>query len=428
MNNDAKNGPSEHVEWDDEVTSLGRRTRRDGPDRWIVQFRVRGEMRKRIIGDGTKLNIDEARRAAIVAMEHMRIGAPVVPMNEPPSPHIRIIEFGERYLRDAAPRWKPATRAGHRACFEKNIYPLLGSTRVAELTQMGVMTWRDSFDQKPGTVNRSTAILSGMMRHAEVLGLRPPGSNPCMGLRKKKSDFTAEYLSVTGYRQLSRTLRTIEATRPVEAAVIRFLALTGCRRGEALNMEWDWVTHDAVNLPDSKTGPRTIWLGQASRELLGRIERTGRYVFAIDGAPLKNSQLNYVWNDVRSRMSRPSLRVHDLRHSFASIGLNHGEDFGTIGGLLGHADKATTKGYAHLAVAPVKEAPHRVGEMLALKSRLTQRPGSRKTDAPRGQDPFAEVKKFRKAGMSLQKYCAANDVDLETLRKSIRKWNRTAGR
>lgn len=99
------------------------------------------------------------------------------------------------------------------------------------------------------------AVPSGMMRHAEVLGVRQPGNNPCKGLRRHKSDFTAQYLSTTGYRALARALRAFEGERPVEAALIRFLALTGCRRNEALKMEWDWVAEKAVNLPDSKTGP-----------------------------------------------------------------------------------------------------------------------------------------------------------------------------
>lgn len=97
-------------------------------------------------------------------------------------------------------------------------------------------------------------------------------------------------------------------------------------------MEWEWVTEEAVNLPGSKTGWRSIWLGEASRAVLGQIERQGRYVFAVDGAHLKNDRLTFVWNKVRTKMDRPSLRIHDLRHSFASTGLNHGKDLGMIGG------------------------------------------------------------------------------------------------
>ncbi len=437
MDLDAKTGPSEHVEWDDEVTSLGRRMRRGSPDRWIVQFRVRGKMRKKVIGDGSRLSADEARRAAIIAMEHMRLGAPVGDLSQPPSPMVRISEFGERFLRDMAPRWKSKTQKGHRLCVERYINPSLGSTRVAELTQLGVQTWRESFDLKASTINLVMAVLSGMMRHAEVLGVRPPGSNPCKGLRRRKSDFSAQYLSATGYRSLARALRAFERERPVEIALIRFLALTGCRRSEALKMEWEWVTQEAVNLPDSKTGPRSIWLGEASRAVLGQIERQGRYVFAVNGSHLKNDRLTIFWDKVRTKMDRPSLRIHDLRHSFASTGLNHGEDLGTIGGLLGHAHKSATKGYAHLAIAPVKEAANRVGEMLAVKSSLTP-PSKTKARAPKAKtikapavakpaDPFPDVTRFQKAGVSIQRYCEMNGMDLDELRRRIKKWRRAQG-
>ena len=95
--------------------------------------------------------------------------------------------------------------------------------------------------------------------------------------------------------------------------------------------------------------------------MLGQIKRKGLYVFAIDGAQLRNDKLTFVWNKVRGKMDRPKLRIHDLRHSFASTGLNHGEDLETIGGLLGHTHKSETRGYAHLAIAPIKETakPHR---------------------------------------------------------------------
>ena len=85
------------------------------------EFRARGKMGKRVIGDGNQLTVDEARRAAIVAMEHMRIGAPLSDLREPPSPMVRIAEFGERFMRDFARRWKPATQKGHRECVERVI-------------------------------------------------------------------------------------------------------------------------------------------------------------------------------------------------------------------------------------------------------------------------------------------------------------------
>lgn len=213
-------------------------------------------------------------------------------------------------------------------------------------------------------------------------------------------------------------------------------------------MEWDWVTEDAVNLPDSKSGPRTIWLGSAARELLQTRERLGRYVFSNNGAPVLDYRISLVWANVRTRLNKPTLRIHDLRHSFSSIAVGTGEDLGTIGGLLGHADKVTTAGYAHLAEAPVMAAAARVGEMIAAKTRakrpwrnpVQRKPAQRKTaqlrtagpqtdpSPPVPEEHWEDVRAFMRAGKSIKRWCAAKDIDPDTLRSRIVLWRSTNGR
>lgn len=430
------NDPTERVEWDDEVRSLGRRIRANGSERWIVQMRVGGRMRKRVIGDARKLDARDARRAAIVAMERMRIGADVPVAVSPPAPFVRVRDFGNRYLKDHAPHWKPSTRKAHAKCLEWMVYPILGDKRVVQLTRADIKAWREEQTCAPSSINRAMAVLSGMMRHAEVLGVRQPGDNPCKGLRKKETSFKAVYLSRTGYLNLGRALRALSDEHPTEAALIRFLAVTGCRRSEAQDMEWDWVTEDAVRLPDSKSGPRSIWLGKAARDVLTQIERRGRYVFSEDGRPIPDHRIAKAWAKVRERLNKPMLRIHDLRHSFASVGVRHGEDLGTIGGLLGHADKATTAGYAHLAEAPVRAAADRVGDLIAVKSRLERsckmednavETGFALAPAPTPEDPWALVRAFLKSGVSIPRWCKRRGVDPDDLRRQIRACRRARG-
>lgn len=425
-------------------------------------MRVDGRMRKRVIGDGTRLPREDARRAAVIAMERMRIGADVEEVSAPPSPFIDVRSFGARYLRDHAPHWKPATRKAHASGMERHVYPLIGDKRVASLTRKDIEEWREALTCAPASINRATAVISGMMRHAEVLGVRPPGSNPSKGLRRKDSSFKASYLTEKGYAALGRALRVVSNQHPVEVSFIRFLALTGCRVSEALTMEWDWVTEDAVRLPDSKTGARSVWMGPAARAVLRSLPRDGRRVFTVGGAPLKIGQVTRLWHDVRMRMKRPKLRLHDLRHSFASMGVNNGEDLGTIGGLLGHADKGTTAGYAHLAVAPVKEAAERVGAMLVKRTkfdkpaRIRQRKAAARTHAkatsaapaekekrekapkpaapaakrpPRAKrvDPYANAKAFMRSKDTLTQFAAANDLNADELRTQVMEWRRQVG-
>lgn len=425
MQTNQKADPTERVEWDEAVTSLGRRIRSDGAVRWIVQMRVDGRMRKRVIGDGERLSAEDARRAAIVAMERMRIGAPVEERAKPPAPFVSVREFGERYLADHAPHWKPATRLAHHGCLERRVYPVIGDRRVAHLTRADILDWRKALTVSPASINRAMAVLSGMMRHAEVLGVRQPGSNPCKGLRRKATAFKAAYLSDKGYAALGRTLRAMSNEHPTEVALIRFLALTGCRRSEALSMEWDWVTEDAVNLPDSKTGPKAIWLGDAARGVLNRLDRSGRHVFMSGGAPLAAHQMERFWQKVRTRMKKPDLRIHDLRHSFAAAGVSAGEDLGTIGGLLGHADKGTTAGYAHLAETPVKAAAARVGKLIEKKTMMKRKMTSARREALR-DDKWADVRAFRKSGITITKWCEKHGADPDRLRDRIVEWRKMA--
>lgn len=168
--------------------------------------------------------------------------------------------------------------------------------------------------------------------------------------------------------------------------------------------------------------------------MLAGLERISHRVFATRKGPVTAAALVVAWHDVRARIGRPTMRIHDLRHSFASMGLNNGEDLGSIGGLLGHADKTTTMGYAHLAYAPVRDAADRVGDMIALKADLRRRsvkkgappaPRSPKTEA---EDRFAAVKAFMKAGKSITRYCEETGLDPDLLRRNIIAWRNAVRR
>ena len=431
MTNEQVMTRSEFVEWDDEVTSLGRRVRACGAERWIVQFRVDGRMQKRVIGDGRTIVREDARRAAILEIDRMRRGEPMREALRPPNPFISIADFGARFLADLEPRWKPATRHSHGHACARDINPILGSTRVADLTREGVIAWRDCLTVSAGTINRSQAVLSGMMRHAETLGLRPPGSNPCKGLRRRKSGFEADYLSGAEYRELGAAFRSLGNVHPTEIACLWFIALTGCRKSEARTMQWDWVARDCVTLPESKTGPKSIWLGIPAVDLLKVQERRGPFVFG-GCRQVGDARLSKVWDVARQKIGKPTLRIHDLRHSFASMAVNRGEDLGTIGGLLGHSDLATTAGYAHLIEAPVAEAAERVGTFLSKKvSRRRSSPKRRPVPKPKPAPapkpaPVAKpvevdpnILAFLKSAQGLPAFCEERGLCVDEFRRSV---------
>ena len=274
--------------------------------------------------------------------------------------------FGPAFLSDCAERWKPTTRATHADNMQRFILPAFGNRSVDAITARDVRSWFDELSvTKAGTANRSLAVLSSLMKHAEDLGLRPEGSNPCRGLRRRKTGFKAHYLTDAEFAALGWALTRVEYRFPVAVAAVRFLLYTGARKSEALGLRWEHVHGDRAVLPDAKTGPRTIWLASTARAILDTLARRDGcpWVFASDkGRPVSLVQ---AWRVIRTKAGLGRLRLHDLRHSHAAVAVETGEGLRIIAGLLGHADIETTFGYAHLAEGAVFEAANRVSRTLA---------------------------------------------------------------
>ena len=249
---------------------------------------------------------------------------------------------------------------------QRFILPAFGNRSVDAITARDVRSWFDELSvTKAGTANRSLAVLSSLMKHAEDLGLRPEGSNPCRGLRRRKTGFKAHYLTDAEFAALGWALTRVEYRFPVAVAAVRFLLYTGARKSEALGLRWEHVHGDRAVLPDAKTGPRTIWLASTARAILDTLARRDGcpWVFASDkGRPVSLVQ---AWRVIRTKAGLGRLRLHDLRHSHAAVAVETGEGLRIIAGLLGHADIETTFGYAHLAEGAVFEAANRVSRTLA---------------------------------------------------------------
>ncbi|MEO0763868.1 MAG: tyrosine-type recombinase/integrase, partial [Pseudomonadota bacterium] len=320
--------------------------------------------------------------------------------------------FAERFLTDCAGRWKANTAVRHRRDVEDRIVPGLGRLRIDRITRDDVMAWRDELTGAPSgaTQDRALAVLSGMMRHAEALGLRRTGTNPCRGLRRRKTEFQAHRLGRSDWARLGAVLVEREEAAPMLVGLVRFIALTGCRRGETVGLEWDWVQRDRALLPDSKSGPRTLWLGKEVRQLLAALPRTSSpRVFPGKCGGSIDAELTAFWLRARQAAGLPRLRLHDLRHGFATVAVETGITERVLAGLLGHRDLATTAAYVHLSELAVAEAAERVGAHLD-KSLGKGRPRKQKAAFPqRGRkvpvytDPA--VKRFLAGKVGLPEFC-----------------------
>ena len=321
--------------------------------------RCNGSVIRRTLGTPDALTVEDARHAVRALIgEAQADGAPAT------VPTMRT--FGPAFLADCAERWKPATRRSHADGMSRYILPAFGDRRVDAVSAKDVRNWFDDLSvTRAGSANRALAVLSSMMKHAEALGLRPEDSNPCRGLRRRKTGFEAHYLSDDEFAALGRALDDAETDHPVVVAALRFLLYTGARKSEALRLRWEHVHGDRAVLPDSKTGPRTIWLASPTRAVLAALPRRDDcpWVFAsLDGTPIA---LDKAWEAIRAAAGLRTLRIHDLRHGHAAVAVNGGEGLRVVAGLLGHADIATTFGYAHLAEGSVFDAANRVSRGLA---------------------------------------------------------------
>ena len=203
-----------------------------------------------------------------------------------------------------------------------------------------------------------------MMFRAEEWGLRDRDTNPCLGIRRNPRRCIARFLDTNELARLGQALDARKAQWPDAVNAIRLLALTGCRRGEVLNLRWRDIGKDAINLSDSKTGPRAVPIGEAARahiEALPGVRDPDAFVFPRYAEKRVPAAFIDRWRAVCADAKLGRLRLHDLRHTAASQAVMSGENLPLVGKLLGHRRHRTTASYVHVADEHLVEAAELIG-------------------------------------------------------------------
>ena len=347
---------------DGKLRGFGLRVLPSGDKRFFVHSQHRGERVWKIIGDGAAMDVREARSRAVTILAAIRLGE-----GPPRDPAETLFEAvaGATFERRSRV-WKAGTLAVNRAYLRSQILPHFAGRQVADIDSRDVANWFASLRATPVAADRSMPVLSVIMREAEAMGLRPEGSNPCKGIRRYRRKGRERFLSDDEIRRLSAALTAHEGRHPEQVAVVRLLLLTGCRKGEILTLRWSDYREGRLFLRDSKTGPRTVWLSEPARKILDALDRKGRWVFPAcrPTGPHGDGWLNRFWWKLRAEAELRDVRLHDLRHTHASIALREGETVLAIGRLLGHASPETTLKYTHLSDAMTMEAAEIVGAVL----------------------------------------------------------------
>jgi len=363
-----------YIAFDAELPGFGVRIMPSGKRFFLVQYRRHGRTRRVMLGQFGPLTAEVARRRALMLLAQARSGG-----SDPAAERdalrqsLTVEQLGARFLKEhVAVRCKPTTQSEYRRSVELFVDPFLGKQRIRSVTTADVAELHGSLSYIPYQANRTLGVLSKMMSLAEIWGLRDRHSNPCEDIQRYPEHKRERFLSLKEVKALGRALDAAESDGSegkYACTAFRLLLLTGCRLSEIQRLRWEHVYLDEgeLRLPNSKTGAKTVHLGAAAIALLRSLPRVEKNPFVIAG---KNSgwyltDLQRPWRRIRSVAVLNEVRIHDLRHTFASGGLAVGEGLSMIGKLLGHTQVQTTARYAHLAADPVKQAADKIAERLA---------------------------------------------------------------
>lgn len=375
--------------WDSELKGFGIKIAKGGRKSYVCKYRVgngrTAPTRRMTIGaHGSPWTVDQARTEARKLLGRAANGGDPAKEKQDGKIQITVAQLCDLYLENGVGTKKASTIATDRGRIERHIKPLLGKKKVPDVTRadikrflLDVASGKTSIDEKTGlrgraivrggkgTASRTVGLLGGIFSYAFDCGLIE--INPVHGVKRFADRKGQRYLSQQELVALGQALDDGEerGLNPQALAILKLLIFTGARKGEVETLRWDAVDFEGgyLRLADSKTGQKAIPLNAGALTTLSGLPRLERSPFVF---PAHRSEGYYegtpkVWQIIKSMAGLNDVRLHDLRHSFASIAVSGGASLPIIGALLGHSDSATTQRYAHLSDDPLKAASESVG-------------------------------------------------------------------
>ena len=383
-------GRDREILWDADLRGFGIIAFRNGGKAYVVQYRQHGRSRRSQIGKHPALTPNEARKLARKMLGAVEGGTDPIEDRRKARAIRTFRELSEDFMHQhVEAKRKQRTVTNYEILLRNRILPVIGGVRVADIRRVDIARLHSKMADAPYAANRALALVSSIWNWAARRDEVSFADNPAKGIERNPERGRERFLTAEEFGRVGDALRLAESDGlpwkvkntpkakhapkgnratvmdPFAVAAIRLLILTGARLREILNVRWDQVDFERgmMHLLDSKTGKKPIYLSAAALEVLSNLPRVSSnpHVIpgAVEGAP--RPDLKRAWAALTKAAGLSGVRIHDLRHSFASIGAGASLGLPVIGKLLGHSQPATTARYAHLDADPMRRAVDTIG-------------------------------------------------------------------
>lgn len=365
--------------WDQAVAGFGVKVMPSGVKRFILKYRSDGggrsaKQRWLTIGTYGALTLDQARDIARQAVAEIARGGDPQGKKTMLRAAPKVRDAWTRFEAEELPNKKALTQRDYKAIWSDLLCPKFGTTKVETLARSDIDRFHKALRETPYRANRALALLSRLMSLAEAWEWRAQGTNPCKHVTRFEEKSRTRYITPAELKRLGASLPKLAADGTISQSArnaIELLLLTGARLNEILTAKWRWVNlkHGILSLPDSKTGAKPIYLSDQAKAVLKRqkgIAGRSTLIFPSATDPKKPFvNLRKPWQRVCAHAKIKNVRLHDLRHTAASIAVSQGASLPVIGRLLGHTQAQTTQRYAHVDADPALKAANEIGSFIS---------------------------------------------------------------